>query len=81
MKQMPRIKMMGIGHGGNHMLDYVMNQSIRNVEYITVADEETLLQSGGRKEHTVRCRSHEMFLHGWAFECKENKAMDYHGAG
>ena len=35
MKQMPRIKMMGIGHGGNHMLDYVMNQSIRNVEYIT----------------------------------------------
>ena len=40
MKQMPRIKMMGIGHGGNHMLDYVMNQSIRNVEYITVADEE-----------------------------------------
>ena len=49
MKQMPRIKMMGIGHGGNHMLDYVMNQSIRNVEYITVADEETLLQSGAER--------------------------------
>ena len=49
MKQMPRIKMMGIGHGGNHMLDYVMNQSIRNVEYITVADEKTLLQSGAER--------------------------------
>ena len=49
MKQMLRIKMMGIGHGGNHMLDYVMNQSIRNVEYITVADEETLLQSGAER--------------------------------
>ena len=49
MKQMPRTKMMGIGHGGDHMLDYVMNQSIRNVEYITVADEETLLQSGAER--------------------------------
>ena len=81
MKQMPRIKMMGIGHGGNHMLDYVMNQSIRNVEYITVADEETLLQSGAERSIQLDAEVMKCFLHGWAFECKENKAMDYHGAG
>ena len=51
MEQMPSIKIMGIGHSGNHALDYVMNQSVRNVEYIAVADEETLLRSGA--EHSI----------------------------
>ncbi len=68
MKQMPRIKMMGIGHSGNHMLDYVMNQLIRNVEYITVADEETLLQSGAESSiqldsEVVKCFYMDGYLH------------------
>ena len=37
------------------------------------------LQRAGRhigQRHYQMLLSNEMFLHGWAFECKENKAMD-----
>lgn len=46
MNQMPRIKIMGIGHGGNNILHDVIDISISNVVYVAVADDKTLMKSG-----------------------------------
>ena len=46
MNQMPRIKIMGIGHGGSNALHGVIDTSISNVGYVAVADDKMLIKSG-----------------------------------